>query len=46
MTKEMTDTLILVSDSDPANDSFIEQLLKEACDKREKAMSQVSILIS
>ena len=41
MTEEMAGTLILMCDSDPTSDTFIEQLQKEACEEREKATSQV-----
>lgn len=40
-TEKIAGTLILMRDSDPASDSFIEQLQKEACEDREKATSQV-----
>lgn len=40
-TEKIAGTLILMRDSDPASDSFIEQLQKEACEDREKAVSQV-----
>ncbi len=41
--EKVAGTLILMcnSDSGPASDSFIEQLQKEACEDREKAMRQV-----
>ena len=42
--EKVAGTLILMcnSDSGPASDSFIEQLQKEACEDREKAMRQVN----
>ena len=41
--EKVASTLILMCklDSGPASDSFIEQLQKEACEDREKAMRQV-----
>lgn len=41
--EKVAGTLILMcnSDSGPVSDSFIEQLQKEACEDREKAMRQV-----
>lgn len=42
-TEQVAGTLIFMSNSDPASDSFIEQLQMEACANREKAMRQVYI---